>query len=130
MADDDNDVLSDAGSPPPAKRKKVSTSSRGVANLTPDQLARKRANDREAQRAIRERTRNQIDTLNGRIKELESAQPYHDLQQALRQRDAAIAENEDIRRRLATVIGILQPLVGHNTGLNGEHIKQGLLEGC
>lgn len=32
------------------KRRAPSTSSRGVANLTPDQLAKKRANDREAQR--------------------------------------------------------------------------------
>jgi hypothetical protein len=32
------------------KRRPPSTSSRGVANLTPDQLAKKRANDREAQR--------------------------------------------------------------------------------
>lgn len=119
MADEAH--LSDGGSPTPAKRKKVSNSSRGVANLTPDQLARKRANDREAQRAIRERTRNQIDTLNARIKDLESAQPYHDLQSALRQRDAALAENEGIRRKLATVIGILQPLAGSTSGLNGAY---------
>jgi hypothetical protein len=32
------------------KRRAPGTSSRGVANLTPDQLAKKRANDREAQR--------------------------------------------------------------------------------
>ncbi|KAF2105072.1 hypothetical protein NA57DRAFT_29012, partial [Rhizodiscina lignyota] len=92
-------------------------SSRGVANLTPEQLARKRANDREAQRAIRERTKNQIDSLNARIRELESAQPYHDLQQAVRQKEAVQAENEDIKRRLATVIGIIQPLLG-TQGLN------------
>lgn len=103
----------------PAKRRRTATASRGVANLTPDQLARKRANDREAQRAIRERTRNQIDVLNARIKELESSQPFHDLQQALRQRDAVQAENETIKRKLAAVIGTLQPLLG-NQGLNGE----------
>lgn len=100
------------------KRKKPSTGSRGVANLTPEQLARKRANDREAQRAIRERTKTQIETLNARIRELESSQPYHDLQQALREKNAVQAENEDIKRRLATVIGILQPLLG-TQGLNG-----------
>jgi hypothetical protein len=32
------------------RRRVASVSSRGVANLTPDQLAKKRANDREAQR--------------------------------------------------------------------------------
>jgi hypothetical protein len=34
------------------KRRAPGTSSRGVANLTPDQLAKKRANDHEAQRLI------------------------------------------------------------------------------
>ncbi len=39
------------------KRRAPGTSSRGVANLTPDQLAKKRANDREAQRLILVETR-------------------------------------------------------------------------
>jgi hypothetical protein len=50
------------------KRRTAGSSSRGVANLTPDQLAKKRANDREAQRAIRERTKNQIENLERRIR--------------------------------------------------------------
>jgi hypothetical protein len=48
ISEDVNDV-----SPEPSdlKRKRApGTSSRGVANLTPEQLAKKRANDREAQR--------------------------------------------------------------------------------
>lgn len=112
----------DDGSRPPAKRARrnsASASSRGVANLTPEQLARKRANDREAQRAIRERTKNQIDRLNLRIQELESQQPYNDLQVVLRQKEAIQAENEDIRRRLASVLAIIQPILGAQ-GLNGE----------
>jgi len=112
----------DAGARPPAKRPRrnsASASSRGVANLTPDQLARKRANDREAQRAIRERTKNQIDRLNQRIQELESQQPYNDLQVVLRQKEAVQAENEDIRRRLASVLAIIQPILGTH-GLNGN----------
>ncbi|TKA75365.1 hypothetical protein B0A49_03336 [Cryomyces minteri] len=88
------------------------SSSRGVANLTPEQLAKKRANDREAQRAIRERTRNQIETLEKRIKELESQQPYQELQIVLRQRDDALRENEEIRSRLQGVMGVLSPLLG------------------
>lgn len=115
---DSTSATPNGAQPPPAKRKKTTGSSRGVANLTPEQLARKRQNDREAQRAIRERTKTQIDTLNARIRELESAQPYHDLQQAIRQKEAVQAENEDIKRRLATVIGIIQPLLG-TQGLNG-----------
>jgi hypothetical protein len=38
--------------------------------LTPEQLARKRANDREAQRSIRQRTKNHIEELERRIQDL------------------------------------------------------------
>ena len=88
-------------------------SSRGVANLTPEQLAKKRANDREAQRAIRERTKTQIETLERRIEELTSQDPYRDLQEAIRAKELVEAENEDIKRRLAQVLGIIQPLLGN-----------------
>ncbi len=87
-------------------------SGRGVASLTPEQLAKKRANDREAQRAIRERTKRQIETLERRIAELTSQQPYQELQAVIRQRDAIQAENDEIRRRLASVMAIIQPVVG------------------
>jgi hypothetical protein len=97
----------------------TATPARGVATLTPEQLARKRANDRKAQRAIRERTRNQIDTLNARIRILESQRPHQEVQRALRQKDIAQAENEEIRRRLADVLGTLQDIVGAH-GLNGR----------
>ncbi|OJD30690.1 bzip transcription factor [Diplodia corticola] len=110
-----------ASTPQPApKRRRTSgqPSSRGVANLTPEQLARKRQNDREAQRAIRERTKQQIERLNGRIRELESQQPYHELQMALRAKEAVQAENDDIRRRLSSVMTLIQPILGTH-GLNG-----------
>ncbi|USW51945.1 hypothetical protein Slin15195_G052640 [Septoria linicola] len=80
--------------------------SRGVANLTPEQLAKKRANDREAQRAIRARTRNTIEGLEQRIRELESQQPFQDLQRVVQERDRALAECEELRRRLGAVAGI------------------------
>src|SRR5271168_1985107 len=86
------------------KRRPTGTSSRGVANLTPDQLAKKRANDREAQRAIRERTKNQIESLERKIRELESQDPYQELQSVLRQKDDVQSENEEIRRRLTSVL--------------------------
>lgn len=91
--------------------------SRGVANLTPDQLAKKRANDREAQRAIRERTRNTIESLERRIRELESQQPFQELQRVVQERDRALAECEALRRRLSAVAGIVG---GSNPSLNGE----------
>ncbi|KAK8232371.1 hypothetical protein HDK77DRAFT_261130 [Phyllosticta capitalensis] len=120
VSDHNNNGQPQSAEPSPApKRRRTSgaPSSRGVANLTPEQLARKRANDREAQRAIRERTKNEIETLKNRIKELESQQHIHELHNALRQKDLVQAENEDIRRRLATVLSIIQPILG-NHGLN------------
>src|SRR5690242_17869490 len=114
----DDDSQADAGQP--AVKKRRTATSRGVANLTPEQLARKRANDREAQRAIRERTKTQIDRLNQRIRDLESQQPYHDLQLVLREKEAVQAENADIRKRLESVVSIIQPILRATAGLNGE----------
>lgn len=116
------DFSEDAASPDPSssdnkKRRTTagaSTSSRGVANLTPDQLAKKRANDREAQRAIRERTKNQIENLERRIRELTSQQPYQELQHVLRQKELVEAENADIKKRLATVLSLIEPILGQH----------------
>ena len=63
----DQDPASASNSDQNKKRRTAGSSSRGVANLTPDQLAKKRANDREAQRAIRERTKNTIEQLERKI---------------------------------------------------------------
>ncbi len=100
------------------RKRKAPSGSRGVASLTPDQLAKKRANDREAQRAIRERTKQQIESLERRIEELTSQQPYQELQAVIKQKDAIQAENDEIRRRLASVMSIIQPIVGAQ-GLTG-----------
>ena len=101
---------------PKKRRASGAPGSRGVANLTPEQLAKKRANDREAQRAIRERTKNTIETLEQRIKELEGQQPFQELQRVIQERDRALQECEELRRRLEAVAGIVgsQP-----PGLNG-----------
>ena len=95
-----------------------SASARGVANLTPDQLARKRANDRKAQRAIRERTKTQIDSLNERIRALESQRPHQEVQRAISEKEALQAQNDDIRQRLAAVLGMFRDIIGAR-GLNG-----------
>lgn len=78
-----------------------------MANLTPEQLAKKRANDREAQRAIRERTKNTIENLERRIKELESQQPFQELQKVAQERDRALQECEDLRRKLTTITNVI-----------------------
>jgi hypothetical protein len=103
-------------------KRKRGASSRGVANLTPDQLERKRANDREAQRAIRERTKLQIDRLNVRIAELESSQPYHDLQAVLQEKNAVMLENEEMKRQLASFVAIFQKWLPGAQGLEGMSI--------
>ncbi|KAH6642338.1 hypothetical protein C7974DRAFT_468720 [Boeremia exigua] len=112
----EDDSQADVGQPSAKKRR--TAASRGVANLTPEQLARKRANDREAQRAIRERTKTQIDRLNQRIRDLESQQPYHDLQVVLREKEAVQAENADIRKRLESIVATIQPILRATGGLN------------
>lgn len=115
------DFSDDAPSPDPSstdnnkkRRTTGTTSSRGVANLTPDQLAKKRANDREAQRAIRERTKNQIENLERKIQELTSQQPYQELQHVLRQKELVEAENADIKKRLSSVLSLIQPILGQH----------------
>ncbi|KXJ96985.1 hypothetical protein Micbo1qcDRAFT_229763 [Microdochium bolleyi] len=106
----------DAGSVGPeeqrSKKRRGAPGSRGVANLTPEQLAKKRANDREAQRAIRERTKNQIEALEKRISELTSQQPYQELQAVIRAKEAVEAENAEIKNRLATIMSIIRPMMG------------------
>ncbi|RKF56247.1 putative bzip transcription [Golovinomyces cichoracearum] len=53
-----------------SKNRASRAGTRTVASLTPEQLARKRANDREAQRSIRLRTKTRISDLEKRIREL------------------------------------------------------------
>ncbi|KAL4879393.1 hypothetical protein BJY04DRAFT_193857 [Aspergillus karnatakaensis] len=118
------DINSNNNSPSPAttaagrKRKLNSTSARGVANLTPDQLAKKRANDRQAQRAIRERTKSHIDTLEQRVRELSSQKPFLDLQAALKQNEAILAENKELRQGLRAIVDTIQPLLGKQDAIH------------
>jgi hypothetical protein len=103
----------DDNGPPTAgrKRKLNSTSSRGVANLTPDQLAKKRANDRQAQRAIRERTKSHIEALEQQVRDLASQKPVLDLQAALQHNERIRSENRELRQGLKAVLDMIQPLL-------------------
>ncbi|KAJ0130370.1 putative transporter MCH2 [Fusarium oxysporum f. sp. albedinis] len=67
-----------------------------VTTLTPAQLARKRANDRDAQRAIRARTKEHIERLKRELAELKSEQRRDQVVQELLHRNKAI-EKELIR---------------------------------
>jgi hypothetical protein len=99
-----------------SKRRKTGRGSRGVAHLTPEQLERKRANDREAQRAIRERQRLKTEQYEREIAELKATQPYRELQSVVRQKEAVEAELADVKRRMAAIVGMIQPILGAPEG--------------
>ncbi|RDA95594.1 hypothetical protein CP533_1178 [Ophiocordyceps camponoti-saundersi (nom. inval.)] len=82
----------------PSKRK----GTRSVSTLTPSQLARKRANDREAQRAIRARTKEHIERLERELDEYRSSQSRDKTVQDLLRRNRAL---EDELRRLKDNLG-------------------------
>ncbi|KAI1372911.1 hypothetical protein F4677DRAFT_238381 [Hypoxylon crocopeplum] len=76
---------------------------RSVSTLTPAQLARKRANDREAQRAIRARTKEHIENLEREIEELRSQHGRDQTIQTLLRRNKAL---EDELRQLRGSMGL------------------------
>ncbi|KUI59058.1 AP-1-like transcription factor [Cytospora mali] len=76
---------------------------RSVSTLTPSQLARKRANDREAQRAIRARTKEHIERLECELEELKSKQNRDETVQDLLKRNKAL---ECELKRLRKTMGI------------------------
>ncbi|KAI2627360.1 hypothetical protein GGS26DRAFT_592388 [Hypomontagnella submonticulosa] len=82
---------------------------RSVSTLTPSQLARKRANDREAQRAIRARTKEHIENLEREIDELRNHQNRDQTIQTLLRRNKNL---EDELRRLREVMGIRTTDIG------------------
>lgn len=115
--DDSRKCQSTAG----RKRKLNSASARGVANLTPEQLAKKRANDRQAQRAIRERTKSHIDALEQQVRDLSSQKPILDLQAALKRNESIQAENKELRQGLQAVMDIIQPLLERREPTSSEY---------
>ena len=76
-----------------------------MTTLNAEQLARKRANDREAQRAIRQRTREHIERLENRIKELSENNPESDAAfDAVQRRNAEL--EEELRQLRKTLYGL------------------------
>ncbi|KAL7623439.1 hypothetical protein AAE478_007121 [Parahypoxylon ruwenzoriense] len=83
-----NNIKSTAETAKAGKRK----GTRSVSTLTPSQLARKRANDREAQRAIRARTKEHIESLEREIEELRSQRSRDQTIQNLLRRNKALED--------------------------------------
>jgi uncharacterized membrane protein (DUF106 family) len=74
--------------------------------------------DREAQRAIRERTKNQIEALENRIRELTEQDPYQELQKVIRQKEAAEAKNAELMAHLRSIMVSIQTLLSGNMGMS------------
>jgi len=86
---------------PGAKRRPSRAGTRSVSTLTAAQLERKRANDREAQRAIRQRTKEHIENLERRVAELSATSDTGaKLMQALKRNEELEQENAILRSRL------------------------------
>lgn len=85
------------------KKRASRAGTRSVSTLSAAQLERKRANDREAQRAIRQRTKDHIDGLENTISELRRSQEASEkVALAARQRNRELEEeNSYIRMRLS-----------------------------
>lgn len=70
--------------------------------MNAEQLARKRANDREAQRSIRQRTKDHIERLENRIRELTEGQNgnLEEIQQRNAQLERELKELRDLKESL------------------------------
>ncbi|KAE8448070.1 hypothetical protein EG329_009835 [Mollisiaceae sp. DMI_Dod_QoI] len=104
-----HDIPDPSSSKPGAKRRASRAGTRSVASLTPEQLARKRANDREAQRSTRQRTKNHIKDLERRNLELSREEETQTLED-VRRRNAELEEElRSLRGTLARSAGSVAP---------------------
>jgi len=92
------------------KRRPSRAGTRSVTTLTAAQLERKRANDREAQRAIRQRTKDHIAELERQIHELtaqRNANSSDKLMELMRRNEELEQENAVLRSRLSHAVAAL-----------------------
>ncbi|KAH7379900.1 hypothetical protein BKA64DRAFT_698157 [Cadophora sp. MPI-SDFR-AT-0126] len=89
---------------------------RSVTHLSKAQLARKRANDREAQRNIRQRTKEHIENLERKVKELEQGSQSGSIERVLKRNRELEEEVEKLR---AQITGHHTPITGHHTPVLG-----------
>jgi Fic family protein len=100
-----------------SKKRASRAGTRSVSTLSAAQLERKRANDREAQRAIRQRTKDHIDHLEKTVSELRGSQESADkLVSVTQQRNRELEEeNAYLRSKLNEA--------GYSMGIPGEGEK-------
>ncbi|KAJ5096581.1 hypothetical protein N7456_007302 [Penicillium angulare] len=93
-----------------AKGRESRAGARKVSSLSAEQLERKRANDREAQRSIRQRTKEHIEQLEGQVAMLQSQvaemQPRSDRFGELLQRNSVLEQEVGhLKRQIASLLG-------------------------
>lgn len=99
-------VMSSQEGGPSSRRRESRSGTRRVTALSAEQLERKRANDREAQRSIRQRTKEHIEQLEAQVSLLQARitemQSRSDQLQEILQRNAALEDEVDrLKRQLA-----------------------------
>lgn len=95
---------------PGMKKRPSRAGTRSVTTLTAAQLERKRANDREAQRAIRQRTKDHIDTLERQVRDLTSqldGGSSSKMMEIMRRNEELEQENAVLRARLSHAVSAL-----------------------
>lgn len=112
-------VRSSSAEPAKATKRK---GTRSVSTLTPSQLARKRANDREAQRAIRARTKEHIERLERELEDLKSKQSRDQTVQELLRRNKAL---EDELNRLKDNMGVSMTSSPYSTPVYDDNLSTG-----
>ncbi|GIJ83545.1 hypothetical protein Asppvi_002368 [Aspergillus pseudoviridinutans] len=88
---------------PATKKRESRAGTRKVTTLSAEQLARKRANDREAQRTIRQRTKEHIERLQNQVAELQAKNQQFD--DVMRRNAALEHEIKGLRQQLAMLTG-------------------------
>jgi len=95
---------------PGSKKRPSRAGTRSVTTLTAAQLERKRANDREAQRAIRQRTKDHIDTLERQVRDLNAqldSSSSSRMMDLMRRNEELEQENAVLRARLGHTVSTL-----------------------
>lgn len=80
--------------------KQLKPGARTVQNLTKEQLERKRGNDREAQRAIRRRTKDLIKSLQNQVDDMKQSGNPQRVAHLVEERDRLIQENMALKGEL------------------------------
>ncbi|KAJ5819269.1 hypothetical protein N7474_004860 [Penicillium riverlandense] len=104
-----------------SKKRDPRSGTRKVSSLSAEQLERKRANDREAQRSIRQRNKEHIEQLEGQVATLQSqiadlrtrSERFEEL---IRRNTALDEENNHLKHQLAAITGGSGFAAGGETG--------------